>query len=180
MEKILKKSYKILFLSFVILILALVFFLWRGRELYQAIKPSSQFRLTPLSPGFTIESGSGSPQFDFDISKLPSPNKFSSFSYNPSDPNRKKTLELKIECHDAYYTILIFNIKDDYRQNPGAARFNQAAPCPPRLARESGEAGQIGEKIKRSIDLEKLNLSTGKYYYIIADQGSTGSWYNPR
>ncbi len=175
MNATIKKSYKILGLSFAILILALLFFFWRGRELYRAVNPvAGHFQLAPLSPGFTEIGGSESPLANkpradsYNLTNLPPPANFSSFSYNPLDQNGKKTLDLEIECQDAYYAVLIFNIKDDYRQNSGAARFNQAAPC------------QIGEKIERSIDLEKLNLSAGKYYYIVADQGLTGSWYNPR
>lgn len=67
-----------------------------------------------------------------------------------------------------YYTILIFSTEDDYRQTPANAKFNQATPC------------QRGQEIERAIDLGTLNLIQGRYYYIVADQEKSGTWYNPR
>jgi len=165
-DLVLKKTYKILGLSILILILSLVFFFWRGKEITKNLETKNnqgQFRVQPLSQGF-VEINSDRWQTDIHNQiNLPSPDKFNTFSYPQT-----KSLKTKTLCADTYLTVLIFNLKDDYRQNPGAAKFNSAFPC------------RKGEEFIKIIDLEKINLSQGKYYYIIADQGSTGSWYNPR
>ncbi len=162
MDKVLRKSYRILGLSFVILLSALFFFFWRGKALYEKISSpvkESSFRVQPLSPGFRI----GEERFSPSLKNLPAPDKFPYFVYP-----EKKSLEIKTKCADAYYTILIFSANYDYRLDPTLAKFNRAFPCQP------------GQKIEEKIDLTALNLAPGKNYYFVADQGKTGTWYNPR
>lgn len=165
MDKILRKSHKIFKFLFLILILALIFFFWSGKKIFQKIESPSQsigqFQVQPLNQGFQLnETNLNINNFR---SNLPEPNKFPSFVYP-----QKKSLDIKIKCADVYYTILIFNSKDDYRKNPEVARFNKAFPC------------SKNETFRQSIDLTTLNLASGRYYYIIADQGEKGSWYNPK
>lgn len=162
-KKILKKSYKILALSLAIFILSLIFVFWRMGfwSPEKENRGKDQFRVTPLSHGFSF--GSGVSESKIEISNFPPPENFSTFSYP-----EKKSLEIKTKCADAYYAILIFSQAEDYRQNPASAKFNKALPC------------QLGEKIEYQIDLTTLNLTQGKYYYFVADQGKVGNWYNPR
>lgn len=94
-----------------------------------------------------------------------SPSNFKSFSY---DATVGKKISVSGTCHDAYYTLLIFDSKDDYRTSPGAARANRAFAC--------GAAGLF----TITMDLRDINLPTGNYYLFVADQGSKGAWYNPR
>jgi len=146
---------------------------WHGQQDIASATPSgSQFQLTPLSPGFsdatTTADGAGTDRGASTAAAMPIPDNFPHFDYDPAVPYGTSTLSLYIRCQDAYYAILIFNTKDDYRDNPSAAQFNQATAC------------RQGEDIKRILDLRTLNLTAGRYYYLIADQGQTGSWHDVR
>ena len=90
---------------------------------------------------------------------------FSSFVYNA---NTGKQIVLSGTCHDTYYAFLIFDSKIDYRKYPGKALSNKAFSCP-----GSGS-------FAITINLKDFNLQSGTYYIFIADQGNSGSWYNPR
>lgn len=90
---------------------------------------------------------------------------FKSFNY---DSTLGKLIALSGTCNDKYYAFLIFDSIIDYRKDPGAAQSNKAFACP------------SNGKFTVNINLKDLNLQSGKYYIFIADQGSTGSWYNPR
>jgi hypothetical protein len=96
---------------------------------------------------------------------LKAPEVFKSFDY---DATRGKAISITGICHDKYYTLLIFANAVDYRKDPAAARVNSAFDCP-----ASGN-------FTISLDVNKFNLQTGSYYLFVADQGTTGSWYNPR
>lgn len=96
---------------------------------------------------------------------LEAPANFKSFTY---DATLGKTISVTGTCHDAYYVLLIFDSRDDYRTNPGAARSNRAFEC--------GATRLFTIKM----DLRDINLPSGSYYLFVADQGSKGSWYNPR
>lgn len=93
------------------------------------------------------------------------PEKFKSFSY---DATLGKKIILAGSCRDAYYAFLIFKSTDDYRKDPARAYYNTAYPCP---------ANKI---ISLELNLKDINLTSGNYYLFLADQGNTGSWYNPR
>ncbi|MFZ2303829.1 MAG: hypothetical protein WAV98_03530 [Minisyncoccia bacterium] len=93
------------------------------------------------------------------------PENFKSFSY---DATLGKKIALAGTCRDAYYAFLIFKGADDYRKDPTRAYYNTAYPCP---------ANRI---IALELNLKDINLPSGSYYLFLADQGNTGSWYNPR
>lgn len=100
-----------------------------------------------------------------DTKTLTAPTNFKSFAY---DAKVGKTISVSGTCHDTYYALLIFDAKDDYRTNPGSARSNRAFAC--------GASRLFTIKM----DLRDINLASGSYYLFVADQGSKGSWYNPR
>lgn len=93
------------------------------------------------------------------------PQNFKSFSY---DASAGKIIALAGTCKDAYYALLIFKSTDDYRKDPARSYYNTAFPCP-----ASG-------MVTLEVNLKDFNLPSGEYYLFIADQGNTGSWYNPR
>ena len=93
------------------------------------------------------------------------PVNFKNFSY---DASLGKRISLSGNCKDKYYTLLIFASGDDYRTDPGKARANRADLCP------------MNKQFTVDMDLKSINLKSGSYYIFIADQGDTGSWYNPR
>ncbi|MBI1755098.1 hypothetical protein HYR65_02330 [Candidatus Azambacteria bacterium] len=97
--------------------------------------------------------------------KLPEQKEFRAFSYNPATG---RTLTVSGTCADAYYAVLIFDAKTDYRKDPAAARANSAFACPSERA------------FKKKLRMQDFNLPAGSYYFFTADQGKTGSWYNPR
>lgn len=94
-----------------------------------------------------------------------SPTNFKSFSY---DASLGKKISLVGTCKDAYYVLLIFKSTDDYRKDPARSYYNTAYPCP------------ATKMVAINVDLKEFNLPTGEYYLFLADQGNTGSWYNPR
>ncbi|MBI5400801.1 MAG: hypothetical protein HZB12_01650 [Candidatus Yonathbacteria bacterium] len=93
------------------------------------------------------------------------PTNFKSFLY---DATLGKKIALTGTCKDAYYALLIFKTADDYRKDPARSYYNSAYPCP------------ASSLIALEVDLQSINLPTGSYYLFLADQGNTGSWYNPR
>lgn len=93
------------------------------------------------------------------------PVNFKSFSY---DATFGKKITLAGTCKDAYYALLVFKSTDDYRKDPARSYYNTAFVCP-----ASG-------LITLEVNLKDFNLVSGEYYLFIADQGNTGSWYNPR
>lgn len=90
---------------------------------------------------------------------------FKSFTY---DAKLGKVISLSGNCSDKYYAVLVFDSAVDYRKNPGAAQSNRAFECP------------VTKLFNVEMNLRDINLQSGSYYVFIADQGSTGSWYNPR
>ncbi len=99
------------------------------------------------------------------VSDMPDPETFKTFTY---DATRGKTLKVHSKgCPDKYFAVLIFSSADDYRANPAAAKVNQAFPCQK-------------QNTKIRLIMENYNLTSGDYYYFVADQGDAGSWYNPR
>lgn len=136
------------------------------------VVPTESFMIadTPAKPPVTESTSSGaaktsSPTSSSGAKVLPPSENFKSFVY---DAATGKNISVSGTCHDAYYALLIFDSKDDYRTNPSAARANRAYEC----------TGTGLFTIK--MDLRDINLPSGEYYLFIADQGKTGSWYNPR
>lgn len=97
--------------------------------------------------------------------KLPEAVKFQSFSY---DPAQGKVIAVSGGCTDTYYAVLVFDAKTDYRKDPAAARMNRALECP------------TNKLFHTEFNLSDFNLPVGSYYFFVADQGTQGSWYNPR
>lgn len=134
-----------------------------------AIVPTESFMITDTSAAkkavTTGDKATTAKQVTSSSQSLPSAENFKSFSY---DATVGKKISISGTCHDAYYALLIFESKDDYRANPGAARANRAYQC-----------GST-KLFKIDMDLRDINLPSGSYYLFIADQGNKGSWYNPR
>ncbi len=97
--------------------------------------------------------------------KLPPAAKFKIFTY---DAKVGKIINISGTCSDIYYAVLIFSANDDYKTNPAAAKINRAEECPQ------------NRQFKTEFNLKDYNLLSGEYYFFAADQGKTGTWYNPR
>lgn len=96
---------------------------------------------------------------------LKAPVAFKSFDY---DAAKGKVISISGFCRDKYYALLVFSSATDYRKDPVSARVNSAYDCP------------VSGKFTIDLDLKLFNLTTGSYYLFVADQGATGTWYNPR
>lgn len=139
-------------------------------SLTNASSSSDHFKLTPLTTDFVVDENAstryGNEKVTLDSSeKLPVSTSFKSFAY---DAAKGEALKISGSCSDTYYAIVIFQTSVDYKQKPDAAVFNQATLCPE------------DKKFSRTIELKDYNLPTGEYYFFVADQGKSGSWYNPR
>lgn len=93
----------------------------------------------------------------------PSPERFASFSVPDDGP-----ITREIECADVLYTVLVFRDGTDYRKSPREAVYNSANAC------------KKGDLFKLEFNPGALGIPPGDYYLIVADQGISDSWYNPR
>lgn len=127
--------------------------------------PSESFVVTETKAPAVLVTGSSTSKSKIDKITQESPVNFKSFSY---DAMVGKLITVSGTCHDKYYAMLVFESRDDYRKNPGAAKSNRAFEC-----KASGT-------FSVETNMKEFNLPSGNYYLFVADQGSTGSWYNPR
>jgi hypothetical protein len=93
----------------------------------------------------------------------PSPDSFETFTLPAAGAASRDVV-----CGDTLYTVLVFPAGVDYRRNPRGFVYNSATPC------------AKGEKIVAGVAKESLQAAAGEYYLVVADQGASGSWYNPR
>lgn len=93
----------------------------------------------------------------------PSPDSFEIFTLPASGIESRSMV-----CGDVLYAVLVFPAEVDYRRNPRGFVYNSATPCPK------------GDKILVEIAKEHIRTAAGEYYLVVADQGASGSWYNPR
>jgi len=152
-----KRHYKKIFvLSCLIFASALVLFLKAWTMMYQ----SDEKRLTLNSRSFS-GSASAAP-VESVLRNWPDPSSFQKILY-PKD----SIVSVEDDCRDKYRTILIYSFQIDYRKDPGSAVYNTANEC-------------VNGKFETKLDLTKLNLQPGDYYLIRADQGTKGSWRDPK
>lgn len=93
----------------------------------------------------------------------PSPDSFETFTLPASGVESRS-----VECGDVLYTVLIFPDGVDYRKNPRGFVYNSATAC------------AKGERVVAGVAKESLQAGEGEYYLVVADQGASGGWYNPR
>jgi hypothetical protein len=121
------------------------------------------FAVKPLSQGFSLdELGVERTSYREVLAGYPDPMKFLTFEV----PGPLKNISTT--CQDTYLTILVYPREIDYRTDLSAAVVNQAYAC------ASGELRNI------TLDAEIYGLAQGEYYIIVADQGASGAWHNPR
>lgn len=126
------------------------------------VPPADQFIVTDLGK---VEGSQTENIATADTKIFTAPINFKSFTY---DASKGKVISISGNCSDKYYAVLVFDSAVDYRKNPSAARSNRAFECP------------ATKLFNVEMNLRDINLQSGSYYVFIADQGSTGSWYNPR
>ena len=153
------KRIVVLVSSIVLLYLFSKFFIYGD---YKNTTNIAGFGIEPLSQGFTnVELGENDSNKTIDFKNYPSP---SSFKIVRGDMGK---IIVSGECRDKYLTFLIYKIDTDYRYNPQSAVVNKAFPCSKNLV--FNETVELGG-----------NFGNSDYYLITADQGTKGTWYNPR
>ncbi len=103
------------------------------------------------------------------LSRFPPPEKFTKISLASGTVNGLEAFSVFDSCNDAYVTLLVFPADLDYRRDVTKAVMNRAFPC------------RKGTSF--SHPLSKNDFTTapdGDYYLIVADQGTSETWYNPR
>lgn len=155
-EYIYMRAKRLVFASLVIALLGVSFFFLHSTQKTEEVSAQPiHVENSPLSP--TKQANSKH------YIEGPDPSVFKIFTYKKDTP----VLVVEGECEDAYYAVLIYSKKIDYRESPLDARYNVASACP------------SGKKYSVPIDLSHLPLAEGEVYYIIrAQQGKTGQWYN--
>ncbi|MGB7957732.1 MAG: hypothetical protein WCF77_02725, partial [Minisyncoccia bacterium] len=130
------------------------------------VKPAVSVQ--PVSPAEQVQpTGSGLP-FNSPFANFPPPSKFRTFTYDATGVNSGTPLTVTAKCNDTYVTMLIFPATVDYREGMDRAVYNEATPC---------SAGKTWSAV---IGLDDLGHAPyGTYYFFTADQGTTGTWYNP-
>lgn len=148
-----RKVYRIEVLITLFVISAFFWFLKFGDTIAKqrlVVDPSLQVSGTPIASPTIVITG-------------PEPATFSTFVLPGEGELRRE-----IVCQNSLYTTLIFPADADYRKDPRSAVYNSANEC------------LKGKQIEVVINKETLTLKPGRYYLVVADQGASGSWYNPR
>ena len=78
-----------------------------------------------------------------------------------------KSVKRVITCADQLYVVAVFPKGSDYRTAPRLAVYNSAESC------------EKGREVSVAFDTARISVP-GEYYLIVADQGASGLWYNPR
>ncbi len=95
------------------------------------------------------------------LREYPEPDSFAHFSFS-GDESRTVTGE----CKDAYFTVLIYPVDVDYRENPRAAFHNKAEPC-------------VRGEFSVSVPTPSPPYVIGSEYYVIrAHQALDREWYD--
>lgn len=125
----------------------------------------------PQPPKFKMPEGSLSPwqtQEYLRRSAWPHPKNFPEVLVGAGFRQEDKKIFIRSKCAADYLAVLIFKKNVDYRVYPHAYEYNSAEPC------------KSGEDVYMEVDISKLNLQRGSYYYFFADQSESESWENPR
>ncbi len=161
---VLRRSYRIVALAAIFFVVGVVFFIfdWRLRA------------TQPTAPNFGGEAApapvAGEPRAPLSpLANYPAPATFERMTYDGKKAADQNYIEIGGKCTDMYFTVVIFPADFDYRNDPTRAVLNRATICPP----EKTFTLHLTAADLRS-------LPKGEYYVIVADQGQSGLWYNPR
>ena len=158
------REYRLLALAIVFFLVGLFFFLRDNAP----VVPASPSLPSQSKPAVSVQPAQPAQVFGL-FAHYPPPSQFRTFIYNSAGLNGGSSITVSAVCHDTYDTVLIFPASLDYRVNLASAVYNVASPC------------EMGKTFNVVIDLAMLgHAPSGTYYYFIADQGASGSWYNPR
>lgn len=155
-QQLLAKARKLIILAVLIAAVGLFFSGW---DIFRKFDGQSQF---------PAEEGKAYPKLP-QLASYPEPANFQEINYDGVELNENSLITLESDCTAEYVSVLLFSKDTDYRQDPARAVINKAFPCP------------WQNKFSYTISFADLkNLPNGVYYAFLADQDSTGLWYNPR
>ncbi len=154
---VLRRSYRILGLSVLFFLLSLGLI---GRWWWQSSHDSGFGKLSLTAGGYAPGPVSGDKPVV--LVTGPEPAKLQHLSW----PLRQD-VKVQGDCHDQYFTVLLYPETRDYRQDPTGNVYNRAIAC------------ERDKPWHHTFATSSLFLTTGTYYLVRADQGAEGSWYNP-
>lgn len=155
----LAKARKLVLLAVLIAAVGLFF---SGREIWRSFNPYSEtvsFETSGENRNSKLEK----------LANYPDPSEFQQINYDGKDLTGQNIITFETRCSDKYVTALFFPADTDYRQDPARAVINKAFECP-----------LSGSFIYEISFADFKNLSYGRYYGFLADQGVSDLWYNPR
>ena len=160
------REYRVLAVAFVFFFIGLFFFLRDSAT----PSPSSPSAVRPsVLVTAPVQSAPAGETLIPEFANDPAPSQFHTFTYSATGLNGSSSLVVRATCHDAYVALLIFSAGVDYRVDPSRAVFNVASPC---------ASGTAFATVLHPSDLGGAPFGT--YYFFTADQGTTGTWYNPK
>ena len=163
-----KKEYRILAIAVAFFLVGLFFF-WHNNTAPATPTPAVPPPSNPAKPTVSIQpAGSSGLPLNSPFVNFPPPSGFRTFTDSGTSLNGSSSLTIAAICHAAYVAVLIFPATVDYRENMARAVFNEAVPC---------DSGKPFSLVIHPADLG--HAPTGTYYFFTADQGMTGTWYNP-
>jgi hypothetical protein len=159
------REYHLLALAVVFFLVGLFFF-WYDRTAPAPVAVPASDHVHPSV--FVQPAQSGLPP-NSPFANLPPPSGFRTFIYDGTGFNGSSSLAVSATCRDAYVATLIFPAAVDYRMDMASAIYNEAIPC------------TVGKPFSLTIHPADLgHAASGTYYYFTADEGTTGTWYNPK
>jgi hypothetical protein len=160
------REYRLIALAVAFFLLGLIFFFY---DQFTPRSASSAPAPDARSGQMVVASQPSGPSLAPDFASDPAPSRFRTFTYDATGMNGSSSLPVSTTCHDAYVTILVFPAAVDYRANLNRAIINEALPC---------HSGSPFNGAVFASDM--VPAPFGNYYVITADQGTSGTWYNPR
>ena len=166
------REYRLLALAVAFFLVGLFFFLHDSPSPASSapsavpLRDNLPFPSNPFRPDRSRSTDPAS--FNSPFANFPPPSKFRTFTYDATGVNSGMPLTVTAKCNDTYVTMLIFPATVDYREGMDRAVYNEATPC---------SAGKTWSAVIGPADLG--HAPYGTYYFFTADQGTTGTWYNP-
>lgn len=157
-------EYRVLAIA-TVFFLAGLFFFWYDR-IQHSVSTGSSASGSPAA-GVSVQSAGGA--LEPSLANFPPPSQFQTFMLNANGINGNSGLTVTATCHDVEVVLLAFSEKFDYRSDISKAVYNRAFSCTP----DKTFHGTI-----QAADVKAF--ASGMYYVIVADQGDSGTWYNPR
>lgn len=157
-----RRVIRILILAFILLLLAAIL-AWQAFSHWpqaQALKPTFiKLEASSFARGDKTEAPDSA---DINRSTWPAPETFA----HVSGALLARGWTVRGNCHEKYYTVVVYPASTDYRQDATRFIYNQAHPC-------------VNQEFEHLITVDTIATSSDQYYVVRADQKDEGTWFNP-